>query len=406
MVKVMNDIFNNQKFRSFSTYHSATLKNKKILIAVGSLGISGGTNIILEYAWALQKNGAKVIIGHLIGSKEDIRWHPRAEEFEIQNLADLKDTHFDLGIATWWRTAYEIIDVPCLKYLYFVQSLESRFALNDNDTNTEALIAATYHAGFPIITIASWIQNIFMLAECGPVWQVKNGIDKEVFGKVKNQSQDAQENAKIRILVEGAMGVPMKAIEETLHSLSAISEFIEISYVNPYPANSEILKFESVKHSYNNIPLKEMSSIYSKVDLLVKMSRVEGMFGPPLEAFHAGATAIVSKVTGYDEYIKHGHNALVVEVNDFPGLNDAILWLKDNRPFLDQLKLGAIETAQDWPSISDSALEFASICRLIIESQNIGNSSKITLKEVERNVVSQINQKKDPWLTLNVVFKS
>ncbi len=402
----MNDIFNNQKFRRFSTYHSATLKNKKILVAVGSLGISGGTNIILEYAGALQQSGAKVVIGHLIGTREDIRWHPRANEFEIQDLADLKGTYFDLGIATWWRTAYEIVDIPCLKFLYFVQSLESRFALNDNDTNTEALIAATYHAGFPIITITSWMQNIFMLAGCGPVWQVKNGIDKKVFGKVENQPEDTQEGARIKILVEGAMGVPMKAIEETLHSLSAISEFIEISYVNPYPANSEIQKFESIEHSYNNVPLKEMSSIYSKVDLLVKMSRVEGMFGPPLEAFHAGATAVVSKVTGYDEYIKHGHNALVVEVNDFAGLNDAILWLKDNRPFLDQLKSGASKTAQNWPSISDSALEFASICRLIIESQNIGNSDRITLKEIERNIVSQINQKEDPWSTLNPLFKS
>lgn len=403
---MMNDTFNNQKFRVFSTYQMSSLRNKKILIAVGSLGISGGTNIILEYAAALQQIGAKVILGHMLGSKEDIRWHPRAEEFEIQDLPNLRSSHFDLGIATWWRTAYEIVNIPCVKYLYFVQSLESRFALNDNDTNTEALIAATYHAGFPIITIASWMQNMFMVAGCGPVWQVKNGIDKEIFGLKEHLSEDQKDNKKLKVLVEGAMGVPMKAIEETLESLSTLTDLVEISYVNPNPANSEVRKFESVQNNYNNVPLNEMSSIYGTVDLLVKMSRVEGMFGPPLEAFHAGATAIVSKVTGYDEYIKHGHNALVVEVNDFSGLNDAILWLAQNRATLNQLKIGAAETAKNWPSINDSAMEFASICRLIVDSENVGNSNKIALKEIEESVLSLISNNDDPWSILNTVFKS
>jgi hypothetical protein len=402
----MTDVFNNSKFRNYSIYSAPSLNDKSVLIAVGSLGISGGTNIILEYASVLQQSGAKVTIGHLIGKKEDIRWHPKAEEFEIQELSNLKDYFFDLGIATWWQTAYEILEIPCLKYLYFVQSLESRFALNENSTNTEALISATYQSGFPIVTIASWLQNLFMVAGCQPVWQVKNGIDKQIFNRAISKTGKTVESKKLRVLVEGALGVPMKAVEETLNSLAIIGDYLEITYVNPYPETSVLKKFESISHSYNQVPLEQMSDIYRNIDLLVKMSRVEGMFGPPLEAFHSNATAIVSKVTGYDEYIKHGYNALVVEVDDFVGLNDSLIWLSENREYLEQLKDGASETASTWPSISESALEFASICRMILESPSIGNKDKINLGAIRHNVLSLINEGKDPWSILNDIFKS
>jgi hypothetical protein len=38
--------------------------------------------------------------------------------------------------------------------------------------------------------------------------------------------------------------------------------------------------------------------VYRSCDILGKLSYVEGMFGPPLEMFHCGWTAIVYNVTG------------------------------------------------------------------------------------------------------------
>jgi hypothetical protein len=56
-----------------------------------------------------------------------------------------------------------------------------------------------------------------------------------------------------------------------------------------------------------------MASVYRSCDDILKLSLVESMFGPPLEMFHCGGTAIVYNVTGHDEYIVHGRNALVAE---------------------------------------------------------------------------------------------
>jgi len=43
--------------------------------------------------------------------------------------------------------------------------------------------------------------------------------------------------------------------------------------------------------------LQFLSDEYARSDVLLKLSSVEGMFGPPLEAFHRGATAVVTPVT-------------------------------------------------------------------------------------------------------------
>ena len=67
-----------------------------------------------------------------------------------------------------------------------------------------------------------------------------------------------------------------------------------------------------------------MKNIYSSADIFLKMSKVEGFFGPPMEAMACGCAVVVSKVTGYDEYIKHNFNALVVESGDVSGAREAI----------------------------------------------------------------------------------
>ena len=40
------------------------------------------------------------------------------------------------------------------------------------------------------------------------------------------------------------------------------------------------------------------------------------MFGPPLEGFHQGATCVTTEVTGHEEYVEHGYNALVCDWDD------------------------------------------------------------------------------------------
>jgi len=93
----------------------------------------------------------------------------------------------------------------------------------------------------------------------------------------------------------------------------------------------------------------EMAALYGDSDVLLKLSSVEGMFGPPLEAFHRGATCVTTAVTGNDEYIEHGWNALICDWDDRHGTARALDLLARDRALLHFLRANAADTARGWP---------------------------------------------------------
>lgn len=376
------DIWKNSILRKMSIYSEVDLSGSKILILVGSLSISGGTNLILNYANSLQNSGAEVSIGYMLGEASDSNWHPFGHKFRRIPIKEISGEFFDLGIATWWPTVERILEVHCGKYLYFVQSLESRFALNYSNDSDRYSAAATYMLGFPVITIASWLHNLIMTQTQSKSWLVKNGIDKNLFPIVEPIKQVKQHRQPLRVLVEGSLGVPMKANDETINALREI-DGIETWHVGPKGSITG-----DVDKQIGSVELNKMAAVYSNIDVLVKMSRVEGMFAPPLEAFHCGATAIVSKVTGYDEYVRHERNALVVEVDDFEELRFQVERLRDNPQLLFRLRENATATAVAWPDITQTSLEFANICYSIMCSSNLGSIDRDSTSKLLKHLKS------------------
>jgi hypothetical protein len=94
----------------------------------------------------------------------------------------------------------------------------------------------------------------------------------------------------------------------------------------------------------------QMAREYSASDVVLKLSRVEGMFAPPLEGFHCGATCVVTPVTGHDEYVVDGWNGIVVHWNDERGTARALDLLARDRAYLHLLRFNAAATARRWPS--------------------------------------------------------
>jgi hypothetical protein len=93
-----------------------------------------------------------------------------------------------------------------------------------------------------------------------------------------------------------------------------------------------------------------MADRYAQTDVVLKLSSVEGMYGPPLEGFHRGATCVTTPVTGHDEYIEHGWNALVSEWDDIQGTGRQLDLLARDRRLLHFLRTNALHTARGWPS--------------------------------------------------------
>ena len=89
-----------------------------------------------------------------------------------------------------------------------------------------------------------------------------------------------------------------------------------------------------------------MAELYADTDVVLKLSSVEGMFGPPLEGFHRGATCVVTPVTGHEEYVEHGYNGLLTDWDDLRGTARQLDLLARDRALLHFLRTNALETAR------------------------------------------------------------
>ena len=100
----------------------------KIAFLLGSTGISGGTNVILEHAGRMQRDGQEVfLLTEQEAAPDELYWHSGARDLQLMSLGQAEQEHFDCVLATWWQSVSLLSRVSATSYIYFVQSIESRF---------------------------------------------------------------------------------------------------------------------------------------------------------------------------------------------------------------------------------------------------------------------------------------
>lgn len=330
---------------------------KEILFLIGSANISGGTYVILQHALYLQSIGLKVTLAcisfeEFISLREsDDPWHPGLKQLHFISIKDINKKNYDLAIFTWWKTIFYLPNLHAKNIVYFVQSIESKF-YDPLDTPLCYLVNSTYTFNIPVITEATWIKY-YLYKHYGTKAQLAhNGIRKDIYYE-KTDSLLNKNTRKLRILVEGPLGVPFKNTEKTL-ALCAKVPNIELWWLT----SSKISHYKNVDKIFSCLSIKKAAEVYRSCDVLVKLSYVEGMFAPPLEIFHCGGTCIVYDVTGHDEYIKNNYNGIVVKTDDEKSVIQAIELLIQDKDYLNKLKAGALETAKSWLSWEQSSNKF------------------------------------------------
>lgn len=312
--------------------------------------MSGGNLCALRHAEGLSQEGHEVTIAYRYETGAMGQLLPD-ESLQVLPLSAATKANYDVAISTWWETNFSLRSLPATSYVWFCQSMEDRF-YQDPDFRIHENRAITKLAP-PIITEATWIRD--QMRSWDPTHEVelvRNGLEHTLFHIEGRKSASGQ----LRVLVEGNLGSPFKAIGETLGSLALCREPIEIRHVSSEEQSRAVKnpRYERV----GPLSIEEMADEYRSCDVLVKLSRVEGMFGPPLEAFGCGATAVVTPVTGHDEYIKHNENALVVNWDDPRSVAGAVDRLAQDRRLLSRLQTNAVQTATNWPSWQVSSKEF------------------------------------------------
>lgn len=332
----------------------------KVAFLIGSADISGGSLVIFQHAMYLQRHGVEVAIVPILDSAPTaVGWHPALGALRFASVPEAAREMFDLVLATWWPTVYELPRLRFRHAAYFVQSIESRFSASGPRRDSAELAELTYTFDLPVITIATWLQVYLAFEHGAPSFLVLNGVDKSVY-RTDGDRLMPREAGRLRVLVEGSTEAQMKGVASAVH-VARSGGADEVWLLTP----TEIERYPNVDRVISRIPAKETPKVYRSCDVLLKLSQVEGMFGPPLEMFHCGGTTICYDVTGADEYVEDGVNGLVVQMDDEDSATQAVARLRREPETLDRLKDGAVGTADRWPSWDESSARFLATVRAV-----------------------------------------
>jgi O-antigen biosynthesis protein len=331
-----------------------------VCFIVNDLQLSGGVGVVVAHARQLHDRHGFDVTLVLAREQEDPHWHhERLQGLPVLSLDEARRARFDVAISTWWETAFALFELEAERYVSFVQSLEDRFYRPWEPERLGARIVLDLPVSF--ITEARWIADTLEDLRPGvPCYLVRNGIDKAVFASPAELVPRTE--GPLNVLVEGYAASWFKGVNEAIAAVGLMHEPHRLTVVTPY---REGLAANRADRVLGPISQRDLAALYAESDVLVKLSRVEGMYGPPLEAFHMGTTCVTTEVTGHEEYVEHGVNALVCDWDDPRGTARQLDLLARDRVLLHRLRLGALETARTWPDWEQAGQFMAGVLHTI-----------------------------------------
>jgi len=333
----------------------------KIAFLVNDLQLSGGVGVVIQHARRLSLLPGWDVTLILVRDEDEPSWHgyEHLPDLHVRTRHEALSDRYDIAVATWWETAFTLFEVVADRYAYFVQNLEDRFYHYDEAERLGAALTIDLPVSF--ITEASWIvEALGALRPDAPCYLVRNGIDKDVFAPLERVEPST--TGPLRVLIEGSPSAWFKHVPKAIHASAAMEEPRHVTVVcGDRKALGEVVADQVV----GPLSHREMADLYAQTDVVLKLSSVEGMFGPPLEGFHRGATCVVTPVTGHEEYVEHGFNGLLTDWDDLRGTARQLDLLARDRGLLHFLRTNALETARAWPDW-DQASQFMAAALLSV----------------------------------------
>jgi glycosyltransferase involved in cell wall biosynthesis len=347
--------------RSASGTRSYDTALVRVAFLLQDLELSGGVGVVVEHATQLRRRHG--IDAQLVMTKEQPRgpWAYRGlADVPVLPLEQAEREPWDIAVSTWWETALLLFRLDARRHVSFVQSVEERL----QPRGWPERMTAAFTTALPVrfITEARWIAEMLEAWQPGNrVFYVRNGLAKDVFASPPHVPP-AAERGPLRVVVEGARGAPLKGVDDAILALSLMTEPAFVTWVSPHPVD---VPPPGVQRVVSRLTHAEMAELFYDNHVLLKLSRAEGMYGPPLEAFHMGSTVVTTAVTGHDEYVRHRENGLVVGWDDVHGTARALDLLARDRRLLHELRCGALQTARAWPDWEQSSQFMAMALRRI-----------------------------------------
>ena len=307
----------------------------KVCFLVSELSRSGGVAVVTQHAERLGREHG--IEADLVVTSDE------------GSVAEALATEYDAAISTWWETAALLWRLKARRRIAFLQSAEECF-YRGSEAADRLGAALSMRAADEYVVVSTWLAELVRGIRPGAaVTVVPNGIDKQVF-----DGSRVERDGPLRVLVEGQPSVWLKGVPDALAAVRAADAPIHLTVVSP--TGSDGVNADRV---LSEIEPEAMARIYGETDLVVKLSRLEGLGLVPLEAFHHGVPCVVTPYGGDADYVRHGENGFVAGFDDLQVVTRYVERLAGDGDLWPRLSEGALATAAEWPDTASSTELFA-----------------------------------------------
>lgn len=319
----------------------------RLCLLVHDLRPSGGVKVILSYAQALERAGHDV---ELVLTQARLPEAMDGVGVGVTSLEDARATRYDWAVATWWETAAALYDLQADRRAVFLQSFEQRFYTEEEPLERQGA-ASVLALPVDFVVVSDWMQAV--LGELRPDANcrvVRNGVPKQVFTGATRRRDDGP----LRVLIEGQPNLWFKGVQQAIAAGRGMREPARLTLASLEPAAEAV----GVDRVISGFSAERMAELYGESDVLLKLSRIEGLGQPLVEAAHAGVPCVVTPFGSHADLVEHGRNGLVVGFDDEPGTSWALDRLAADRDLLESLSEGALALAAEWPSEEQSGRAF------------------------------------------------
>lgn len=365
----------------------------RVVFALYSTGLAGGTRAIFEVANRLSERGYDISIVALGG---DHSWFnvrvpiyyvkvPRILNFSIRAYRILKHMRFkvqvnyfhvyefarrlgfyadltkvladaltdlrpDIAIATWYPTALSVWLSDVSKQFFFMQDFPELVQEADGIYGLR-LFEAVLRLPFHFLANSTFTRDLILTYNKEAKVTVTGvGVDLNVFYPRNVKVVDSNGKPIVMIIVRDAK---FKGADVALKSLNIINKELPIHAV--LVGEGKVIRrlFNDVKPDFTYTIFEgvndlTLAKLYSSCDVFIFTSYRESFGLPPLEAMACGTAVVVTDCGGVRDYVVNNYNALVVPPGNPNAIAEATLSILKDDKLREKLIDGGLKTSKQW----------------------------------------------------------
>ncbi|MGH8581962.1 MAG: glycosyltransferase [Gammaproteobacteria bacterium] len=337
-------------------------EGKRVMVLLPTECAGAWENIVLREAARMREFGVDVWVARLEGHRTGPR-HPRLG-IPVLYLGALDElvgaaVEYDAVIAThylavlWMESLKDLVDGPVLAY--YVQDYEADLLSEDTEDNNKAVASYSAIPGLRLFTKSTWALEIL---------KNKLGVCSDIVGPSVDRDTHyptfvvRDRNRIIQILAMVRPSAPRSAPEKTMRVLRRLSRHfgnrVAITISGVKPNNQQLASYNRAFPYYylSERDAYGVTSALSDADIFIDCSPSDATGLTAIEAMAAGVAVVGPIDWGLTEFVRHGHNGLLVNKHDESAVLSAVSQLVADRTLLERIQANALEVLVLSPVVS------------------------------------------------------